>query len=131
MWPPKCFFPNRAMLNLDAEVAARRHEVLAVEFRAVVHSRTAGKAGDRPGQVDFKLAQQSGLVENAVKQAEACRCPLRRVEGQRESGHHPGKHVDTKCQPWPCDELTGLLIHHHDIHLRVINLNEIERLFDL
>ena len=57
--------PNRAMFHPDAELPARRHEILAVEFRAVVHAKTTGEARHRPGQVDFKLAQPSGLVENA------------------------------------------------------------------
>jgi hypothetical protein len=122
---------NRAMLNPDAEVPPRPHEVLAVEFHAVVHSKTTGKAGHRPGQIDFKLAQPSGLVENTVQQAESYRRPLQRIEGQRESGHHPGKHVGAERQPWPADELTGLLVHDNDIHLRVIDLNEVEGSFDL
>ena len=123
--------PNRAMFNPDAELPARRHEILAVEFRAVVHSKTTGEARHRPGQVDFKLAQPSGLVENAVQQAQSYGRSLRRIEGQRESSDHPRKHVDAERKPWPCDELTGLLVHDHDIHLRVIDLNEIEGSFDL
>ncbi len=56
---------------------------------------------------------------------------MRRIEGQRESSDHPRKHVDAERKPWPCDELTGLLVHDHDIHLRVIDLNEVEGPFDL
>ena len=102
-----------------------------MELRAVVHSETTGKAGYRPRQIDFKLTQPGGLVEDAVKQAEAYRRSLRRIERQRESGHHSGEHVDAERQPGPSDKLAGLFIHHDDIHLCVIDLNEIERLFDL
>jgi hypothetical protein len=79
----------------------------------------------------FQTHVASGLVENAVQQAQSYRSPLRRVERRRESGDRPGKHVDAERQPRPCDKLTGLLVHDQDIHLRVIDLNQIERFPDL
>jgi hypothetical protein len=79
----------------------------------------------------FQTRAARRSCRNAVQQAQSYRSPLRRIERQLESGDHPGKHVDAERQPWPCDKLTGLLVHNHDIHLRVIDLNDIERFLDL
>ncbi len=125
--PPEVRRRRRAVVDADAVLLAAALERLGVELAAIVHMDHLRQAVHRPGEVDVVRAEPVRLRQHRLRDRQRRRRGARGVERQVEAQHRAGMDVQRQRQPGAADAGAGHVIHQHEVHLGVVDLDHLQR----
>ena len=108
---------------LSAPPQSMREKILAV-----VDVNRVGKSGRRPIRVDVADREPSLLRQRQMLDCQRDGYSRGGLEGEMKSGDHAARDVDRQRQPWPLDGRAIDGIHDDQIHHRMIDLHDLERM---
>ena len=118
---------RRPPLDGDAMLGTAALESLGMELGAIVDAQPARLAGHRPFALDTAQREPGRLVHCGVRQAQPDRGGRRCFERDMKAGDAPAVSIDGDRQPGPSDRFAVNRIDKDQIHRRVIDLQQIER----